>query len=321
MTAKVPQTAILAIVATPLLLVPECSSDSPTSGSTNVPSFTGKPLRPVSSVVFHRLAALQDPRSSLLLERRAALLAHPVYARLGSLPALRTLMEHHVWAVWDFMSLLKSIQAEVAPVSVPWRPPRDGESARLINEIVVGEECDEAPGGGYTSHFSLYLRAMERAGADRGPIDHFLAQLDAGATWEVALDAAEAPTAAKTFVTTTLRLTGGSLSTRVAAFTVGREEIIPDMFRDVVARLSSVPTSATASDDVGPLRHYLERHIEVDGDRHGPMSARLFERVCLVDDASRVEAFEAGAQVLGARLALWSSIAEAICARELATTD
>src|SRR3954469_21218999 len=68
---------------------------------------------------------------------------HEVFGKLTSLHAVRVFMDHHIWAVWDFMSLLKSIQAEVAPVSVPWQPPRDPESARLINEIVVSEEGDD----------------------------------------------------------------------------------------------------------------------------------------------------------------------------------
>ncbi|APR78697.1 Hypothetical protein A7982_04044 [Minicystis rosea] len=271
--------------------------------------------RGVSSTVFVSLDALAEPRAREVLALRDMLLAHPLYARLHTIEHLRVLMEHHVWAVWDFMSLLKSIQAEIAPVRVPWRPPRDPESARLINEIVVGEESDDAPGGGYTNHFAIYVEAMRRLGADDGPIRRFVARLDEGEGWEVALAASDAPASAKAFVTTTLRLATSSLSARVSAFTVGREEIIPDMFRDFVGRTRALAEAASPPADIELLRFYFERHIEVDGDRHGPMASRLFERVCLVDAAARAEAFDAGARMLAARIALWDAIAAEIARR------
>jgi hypothetical protein len=118
-----------------------------------------------------RLAPLED-----------ALLGHPVYRVINSLAALRLFMEHHVFAVWDFMSLLKALQARLCCVGVPWLPATDSQATRFINEIVLAEESDEDSQGGYLSHFGLYLRAMTRCGADTKTIDSFLGEIRKGSS-------------------------------------------------------------------------------------------------------------------------------------------
>src|SRR5580704_18311388 len=96
-----------------------------------------------------------------------------LYAALDSRPAILTFMEHHVFAVWDFMSLLKSLQRNLTCVELPWVPTGPTGSRRLINDIVLVEESDER-GDGFISHFELYLEGMAQAGADRAAIDAFI---------------------------------------------------------------------------------------------------------------------------------------------------
>ncbi|MHC5538945.1 DUF3050 domain-containing protein, partial [Singulisphaera rosea] len=102
---------------------------------------------------------------------RDALLAHPVYAGIDDIDGLRRFMEHHVFAVWDFMSLLKALQRRVCCVDVPWTPPANPAACRLVNQIVLGEESDEDEEGRPSGHFELYRRAMQLCGAETGPID------------------------------------------------------------------------------------------------------------------------------------------------------
>ncbi len=243
-----------------------------------------------------------------LRPERAVLVEHPLYARLAGLGEVRTFMEHHVFAVWDFMSLLKGLQRELTCVTTPWVPRGDSTARRLINEIVVGEESDDAPGGGYTSHFELYLAAMQQAGARSAGIEAFVERVKSGVSVSEALAQTRAPRGSAQFVESTFAvLATGSLPRIAAAFTLGREEIIPDMFLRVVRDLST--------HDGRPLTllvDYLERHIHLDGERHGPMSARMLESICGADPRAWEAALESARTALLARRALWDSILAAL---------
>ena len=122
-----------------------------------------------------------------LARLRDTLLDHPLYADVVSIDDLRQFMEDHVFAVWDFMSLLKRLQQEMTCTSVPWLPADNPKAARLINDIVIGEETDVDPDGLYVSHLDLYLRAMKDVGADTARFDTFCAMLRTGEPVGVAL--------------------------------------------------------------------------------------------------------------------------------------
>lgn len=223
-------------------------------------------------------------------------------------------MEHHVFAVWDFMSLLKALQRSLTCVSVPWLPTGSSEAARFVNEIVLGEESDADGRGGYLSHFELYRGAMTRFGADTGPIDSFLEVLSGGGSVPDALAAVAAPPSVRAFVGHTFEVIAGGDVCRIAsAFTYGREDLLPDVFRKIVDELDR---------RVGGLdefRHYLERHIEVDSGEHGPMAARLIASLCGDDEARWLRVEQAAVQALTVRLALWDGIlAEVDSARQSA---
>ncbi|WP_227874275.1 DUF3050 domain-containing protein [Tumebacillus algifaecis] len=240
-------------------------------------------------------------------EVRDSLLQHPVYQKLTSAERVRQFMEHHVFAVWDFMSLLKRLQRDLTVTTVPWMPGREAQYARFINEIVLGEETDEDGRGGYISHFDLYIEAMEEAGADTAPIRQFLARLAAGSTPAEALNAADIPQSVRQFVETTLDIALHGQSHQVAAaFFYGREDIIPDMFTHLVRELEASGKSAER------LLYYLKRHIELDGDEHGPLAERLLSYLCAGDPQKEQEALATAKQCLQSRVQLWDGVSNSL---------
>jgi hypothetical protein len=243
---------------------------------------------------------------------RARLETHPLYARIQTARHLRIFMESHVFAVWDFMSLLKCLQRRLTCVDVPWRPTRWPESRRFLNEIVLGEESDIFEGRA-VSHFEVYLEAMRESGADTGPILALLTQLETGGDGQgaesrlnQALEACGASGPARQFAESTFALirTGG-VHAIAAGFTFGREDVIPEMFRGLVRDLN-----AEAHGRFGKFLWYLERHIEVDGENHGPLALRMVADLCGEDARLWSEAADAAEAALRARLALWDGILE-----------
>jgi hypothetical protein len=232
---------------------------------------------------------------------RVQVIQHPVYHRLASLEDVNTFTETHVFAVWDFMSLLKNLQRNLTCVDVPWVPRGSTESRRLINDIVLVEESDEL-GDGFTSHFELYVSGMEQAGADTGPVTEFLDRIRNGEPVPSALQAAGVPAAAAEFVGTTWRfIESAPLHCQAAAFAFGREDLIPEMFDQVVK-----------IDDQGgrlsTFKDYLARHIEVDGEEHTPMAMAMLADLCGDDSAKWAEAAATIIAALQARVALWDGI-------------
>ena len=238
---------------------------------------------------------------------RERLVCHPLYRQIDGPERLRRFMESHVFAVWDFQSLLKALQQRLTCTSIPWLPTADREARRLVNEIVLDEESDTLPEGGSASHFELYLDAMRQAGADTGPIERLLDLLRAGVGLEPALAQCGCPAAAAAFVRRSFAvIETGSNAAIAAAFTYGREDVIPDMFRGVVLRLAAEDPATW-----NRFRYYLERHIEHDDEHHAPVCRRIVARLCGTDAARWQEASVAARECLAARLDLWDAIAAA----------
>lgn len=235
---------------------------------------------------------------------RAEVLGHPVYYALGRDDALRTFMEHHVWAVWDFMSMLVRLQRDLTCVEVPWLPPvTDTEVVRFVNEIKVGEESDRI-GTRVVSHLDLYLEAMEEVGADPHSIRATIGWLRAGSV-DSPVNAARkagAPAGALRFLETTFGIIGAGTTVEVAAaFALGRETLIPAMFEPIIER-----TQARA------LRVYLRRHVEIDGGEHGPVTHRMVRLLCGDDDHAWASARRAAMAAISARRRLWDDTLAAI---------
>ncbi len=231
---------------------------------------------------------------------RARLAAHPLYSSIRTEADLRIFMQAHVFAVWDFMSLLKALQARLTCVSVPWMPTPYPESRRFINEIVLGEESDQYEGRA-VSHCELYLEAMQQCSADVTPFRLFTHDL-LSMPLRVAVE--KLPPAPRSFVSSTFNLIeSGNLPAMAAAFTFGREDLIPAIFRSLVRELSE-----RNSGDFAKFVWYLERHIEVDGDEHGPLSLRMVSDLCGQNERLWQEATSAAQEALETRLAFWDAI-------------
>ena len=216
---------------------------------------------------------------------------------------LHTFMQSHIFAVWDFMSLLKALQRGLTCTEVPWLPSSQPEARRLINEIVLGEESDLYQGRA-ASHFELYLEAMHACGASTAAIDGLLLQLRSGGSMEGVLKNASIPACARAFMQQTFSLIAqDQLHAIAAAFTFGREDLIPDMFRGFVREMNQ-----QMSGKLEMFVWYLERHIEIDGEEHGPMALRMVSELCGEDELCWQQAGDAAEQALLARLALWDGI-------------
>ena len=239
-----------------------------------------------------------------LSDLRAALLDHPIYTQVASVADLRRFMEDHVFAVWDFMSLLKRLQQDMTCIRVPWFPANNARAARLINDIVIGEETDVDPDGSYVSHLDLYLRAMGDVGASTLQFDRFCSMALVGVPVEVALARVGAPPHVQTFVAHTMALANsGSTEEVLAAFFYGREDIIPEMFR----RLLDTLYDARSNND--RLRHfiyYIDRHIELDGDSHGPKGRELLDDLVAKSPDAHERALRAACSSIKARIGLWN---------------
>ncbi|MBD3620120.1 MAG: DUF3050 domain-containing protein [Chromatiales bacterium] len=235
---------------------------------------------------------------------REQLVDHPLYRHLNDETSLRIFMQAHVFCVWDFQSLLKDLQRRFTYVGVPWLPTEDGEAARLVNEIVLEEESDEHPTRGYASHYQLYLDAMRNCGAKTHAIEGFHQALGAGQSLSTAMQSAEVSPAVQNFVATTFRTIAAEGDHRaVSVFTHGREDLLPDIFIKLVESLSQ-----DAPEQWGMFLHYLNRHIEVDGERHGPISHALLARVCGSDAQKWHEAETSAREALEARIRLWDAL-------------
>ena len=225
----------------------------------------------------------------------ARLAAHPLYRSFRTIGDVQRFMESHVFAVWDFMSLLKALQRGLTCVEVPWVPSEFPETRRLVNEIVFGEESDVYRGQAM-SHFELYRLAMRECGASTAAVDRLVASLAQGASWQQALAGSGATEPAQAFVKTTFTVIAtDKLHAIAAAFTFGREDLIPDMFRGFIR-----DQDERLSGGLATFRWYLDRHIEVDGDEHGPMALRMIAELCGEEEPKWEEAGKAAVEAVRA---------------------
>lgn len=233
-------------------------------------------------------------------ELQQELLNHKIFTSINSMDDLCFLMESHVFAVWDFMSLVKRLQRELTTITLPWVPPKNRFCSRLINEIVTGEESDMGLDGHPTSHLEMYLAAMREVGSNTKVFEFFLSELMKGSTVRNSLKIAKVDAHAVEFVTNTINVaTKGSVSAVLGAFFHGREGIIPGMFSELLKRWKINPN------DVPQLCYYLKRHIELDAEEHGPAAEKIIDIVVGNNPIGREELYKEACNSIRMRIKFW----------------
>jgi len=234
---------------------------------------------------------------------RQTLRNHELYGNIRTIEDVRVFMENHVYAVWDFMSLVKALQLELTAVRIPWTAPKNPTLSRFINEIVLGEESDLNEIGEPVSHYEMYIEAMNEIGACTSGITGFIDQIESGSSVQFSLIETELNSVVLDFVNYTFSIIETKKPHLIAAsFTFGREDVIPDMFLEIIEK------AKIQGKEYYKLKYYLERHIELDGDEHGPLSLQMVEELCGEDETKWTEVEEVARQSLMKRVELWTAI-------------
>jgi DUF3050 family protein len=243
--------------------------------------------------------------------KRRQMVEHPVFTAIRDMKSLRVFMEAHVFAVWDFMSLVKRLQRDLTCIEVPWLPPRDRQAAQLINQIVLGEETDIGPHGEPVSHLELYLGAMREVGANTACFERFLKAVANGAPLAKAFEHAAVAPFIQEFTSHTLHIAERAPSLAVmASFFYGREDVIPRMFSNLLKKWR------IGADEAPMFVYYLNRHIEVDSDQHGPAAKAILAAATANDPRRGFEILNTACQSIEARIKLWDGLLTSLSARD-----
>jgi len=240
-----------------------------------------------------------------LTPQKERLLQHPLYEKVKTIEDLHHFLESHVYAVWDFMSLLKALQSKLTCTTTPWFASANPETRYLINEIVLAEESDLTLDGKRLSHFEMYVEAMQSCGACTKELNTFLQQVIETKNVFIAIKQSDLHPNVKAFLDFTFRvIEEGRVHKIAAAFTFGREDLIPNMFTEILKNFqSNFPET-----DLSKLIYYFERHIELDADEHGPMAMQMIAELCADEEQKWKEVEEVSIQALEKRIGLWDAI-------------
>ncbi|ARN70192.1 probable remnant of a transposase gene protein [Nonlabens tegetincola] len=250
---------------------------------------------------------------SRISDNRKRLLSHPLYNAISNLGDLQVFTSHHVFAVWDFMSLLKALQRELTCTTTPWFPKGSNDTRYLINEIVLAEESDLDQDGNRLSHFEMYLNAMEGLDVDTDLIVNQIVTISNHNNPIEQISKTDIPDFVKRFLTFTFEIIERNQPHEIAAaFTYGREDLIPEMFTEILKGMR-----VEEGVDLTAIRYYFDRHIELDGDEHGPMAHKMVALLCGDDSVKWEQAAHVANESLQKRIELFDGIYAAIGVPEL----
>jgi hypothetical protein len=247
--------------------------------------------------------------NSKIQSHKDLLLHHSLYEKVKTIDDLHLFLENHIYAVWDFMSLLKALQQKLTCTTTPWFASSNPETRYLINEIVLAEESDLSLNGKRLSHFEMYVEAMQSCGANTKEVQAFLQKVVENKNIFITIKQSNLHSNIKSFLDFTFKIIEEGKTHKIAAaFTFGREDLIPNMFTAILKNFQKNFPETNLSE----LIYYFERHIELDTDEHGPMAMQMITELCKEDPIKWAEVEEIAIQSLEKRVGLWDAIEEKI---------
>lgn len=267
------------------------------------------PLNSITRIYIKKHAMNISIINEKIQSQKEILLQHSLYEKVKTIDDLHQFLENHVYAVWDFMSLLKALQSKLTCTTTPWFATQNPETRYLINEIVLAEESDLTLDGKRLSHFEMYVDAMKSCGAKTTELDTFLQNVIDTKNVFIAIKKSDLHPNIKAFLDFTFRvIEEGKTHKIAAAFTFGREDLIPNMFTEILRNFQqNFPET-----DLSKLIYYFERHIELDADEHGPMAMQMITKLCQDDAQKWHDVEEISIAALEKRIGLWDAIEEKI---------
>ena len=236
---------------------------------------------------------------------RDKLLNHRLYSNIERIEDLQIFTENHIYAVWDFMSLLKALQIKLTCTKTPWVPNNNSQTAYLINEIVLAEETDVNQLGERKSHYELYIDAMIDIGAKIEFPTKNINEIASSKNVFASIDNLELHKNIKEFLRFTFSVIEEGKPHKIAAiFTFGRENLIPNMFNEILREFEK----NIKDKDISKLIYYFERHIELDEDEHGPMALEMVSMLAENDTKKWDEIEKISIEALEKRILLWDAI-------------
>ena len=247
--------------------------------------------------------------NSKIQSHKDLLLHHSLYEKVKTIDDLHLFLENHIYAVWDFMSLLKALQQKLTCTTTPWFASPNPETRYLINEIVLAEESDLSYNGTRLSHFEMYIEAMQSCGANTKEVQAFLQKVVENKNIFITIKQSNLHSNIKSFLDFTFKIIEEGKTHKIAAaFTFGREDLIPNMFTAILKNFQKNFPETNLSE----LIYYFERHIKLDADEHGPMAMQMITELCKEDPIKWAEVEEIAIQSLEKRVGLWDAIEEKI---------